>query len=119
MIDLTPIRQKLLSKMKHPADFRSVAVSHVVLCPAETVVAPPAIYLEGDLDNVIAVQADTNLQLEMTRLRGGPRNHEATIAYTLHDVEFLPSGLYKGAMRHVVRQTRDPLIGLPAKEIVL
>jgi capsular polysaccharide biosynthesis protein len=117
MMNLSPVWHKMLS-LRGAMDFREAAIRQQVLCPAEMADAPPAICLEGDIENVIAFQQDTNREQEMTRLHGGKRLHEATIAYTLADVDFLPSGLYKGRMRYMVRPVRDPIFRLPPRELL-
>ena len=69
------------------------------LCPSEQSISPPALYLNGELDKVTAVQEETSYTRELQKLRGGIPEHAATIAYQLSDVQLHNGCLYKRAMK--------------------
>lgn len=79
------------------------------IAPAERRFAPPAIYLEGDLDLITGVMEDTTLEHEMRRIQGGPINHAATIAYQLRDIQLFQGSLFKGRIRHPLQRKEDAL----------
>lgn len=75
--------------------------------PAETAIAPPAIYLDGALDRVTGVQAETTRAWEQERIRGGLRPHHATIAYQLRDIQIRQGYVYKQALRLQFTRQRE------------
>ena len=57
-----------------------------VISPAEISYTKPALWLDGQLDKVVAVQEETDWDHELSRIDGGEVTHDPTIAYFLEDV---------------------------------
>lgn len=93
-----------------------VASERRELCPAEIIASPPAIYLDGELDRILALQPDTNLAFEMDRLNGGSRRHSATTAYRLDRATLAGGAIYRGAMKHNLIDGRPPAETFAAPE---
>ncbi len=118
-VDLTPltnrVRRLLVTRHRH---FRELSASSRQLCPAETAVAPEAVFLKSDLDRVTGVQAVTSLEHEMHRIAGGATEHQATVAHRLRDVRLLDGHLYRGAMKHRLSSARGRLAALGGPDVV-
>ncbi|MBT9330233.1 glycosyltransferase family 61 protein [Paracidobacterium acidisoli] len=74
----------------------------IVLSPAETLVSRPAIYLESDLDLITAVMEDTTMDTERLRIRGGAKEHRATMVHELWNAQILNGYVYKRAIVYPV-----------------
>ncbi len=48
------------------------------------------------------------MDIEMERLNGGVRQHDATIAYQISNTELLNGSIYKGAMKYPLNSMRSP-----------
>ena len=88
------------------ATFRTVADKEWVLRPATFSNVPPAIFAESDLARVTGTMPDTSVDFELRRIRGGPREHRATLAFQLSDVSLRDGFLLKGPWSH--RLLKDP-----------
>lgn len=110
MIHSVPIRRRFLALVKGKKTYQKVSDKHWTLCPSESYCSPPAIYLEGELDKVIAVAESTTYDDELRRIRGGMREHSATTAYLLRDTYILDGYVYKDAMKYGLVTTKEPLI---------
>ena len=62
--------------------------------PGESVVERPAIFQEDGLSRILAVEEHTTREIELKRIRGGPTEHAATMAYRLNDVELVDGRIY-------------------------
>ncbi|MEM7621097.1 MAG: glycosyltransferase family 61 protein [Pseudomonadota bacterium] len=71
-----------------------------VLCEQETAQRPKRIFLEDDLEKIVAVQEGTRLGNEMLRLQGGTATHKATIRYTLRNVFAYANGFSQAHQSH-------------------
>ncbi len=102
-ISLQELRSALLRRVfRRRSHYADLAARTWSLAPAITLDEPPAIYLEGELERVGAVQEETTREIEWARLAGGPKEHIATTAYLFKDVKLRSGRLLKGAMSHRV-----------------
>jgi len=93
----------LLGRLFSPrSDIRNAAAAADVLCPQETTVGEPAVYLDGQLDKIVRVQDETTLDIEMARIKGGRRLHAPTIAYRIDSPVLLDGALYKGRNNRLI-----------------
>lgn len=85
----------LIGKMtRRHKSHRDIAHRQWTITPAETLTSKKAIFLEGDLDRVTQTQEETNIALETSRVLGGKKEHAATIAYALPNMELLDGNVY-------------------------
>jgi len=89
-------------------DFRQLAVVHQVLAPAETLAYAPPRLPPGHLDRIVAGWEDEPREQVIGRLTRHELTHDATEAYTLHDVALLGDRLYGAGMRHSLHRGRMP-----------
>ena len=112
MMNITPIRRRILRILDgRIKTYQEMSEKHWILCPSESSTSPPAIYLDKELQKVTAVLKETSYDLEMERIGGVRREHAATIAYSIRDVQILDGYVYKGAMKHALVTTKEPLFG--------
>lgn len=90
--------------------YQEVSDKHWILCPQEITVSPTAIYLDGALDKVLAVQEETSYDYEMKRIGETQKEHAATIAYQIRDAHLLNGHMYKGGMKHALVTTKKSLL---------
>src|SRR5690606_19333700 len=83
-LNLTPVIARALRAVGVSEDFRAAAVRSQVIAPADETEAPPAVFLDGELERIRATHDETALEVELERLRGGRIRHAATFAHVLH-----------------------------------
>ncbi len=111
-MNITPIRRGILRLLSGRNEtYQEVSDKHWILCPSESSTSPPAIYLDRDLQKVTAVHEDTSYDYEMGQIQGVRKQHAATIAYRIRETQILDGYLYKGAMKHMLVNTKESLFG--------
>lgn len=80
---LRPLTARIRGKLLGKASVETRATEIVERAPALARWQPAAIALPDEFDRVTAVQEETTLEEEMSRLRAGTRQHGATVAYRL------------------------------------
>jgi capsular polysaccharide biosynthesis protein len=118
MIDLTPLTQRVLRLTTGKKTYQQICDKQWTLYPGESFVSPPAIYLDGELDKVTAVQPETTYAYEIERIQGGKREHGATTAYQLQNAHILNGYVYKGPMRHTLVTTKESLFNSSVTEYI-
>lgn len=112
MINITPIKYKILRGLaRRIKTYQEVSDKHWILCPSESSTSPPAIYLDGELQKITAVNKYSSYDFEMERIRGIRRENAATIAYRIRDIQILDGYLYKGAMKQMLVNAKESLFG--------
>ncbi len=102
------VRSALLRRVfRRASHYRDLADRCWTISPSEDREERPAIFLDGELDRVKAVQEETTKETEWRRVLGGMRQHDATVAYQFSNVQILGGRLLKGAMSHVLSQLAD------------
>jgi hypothetical protein len=117
-MNLSPVGTMVLTHLlRRHRTYQDISERHWTLAPAETGLTPPAIYFQEDLDRVTQIH-DSTRETEMLRLRGGRREHRATVAYLLRNTELAHGKLYRGAMQ--IRLAPGPrwLVGPGTAELV-
>jgi hypothetical protein len=90
---------------------KEIAVSVDVLCPAERTETLPAIYNISDLERVIGTEPWASLDSELSRLRGGYVERQATIAFHMENVVLEDGSFYCNGWRAVASERPDPWRG--------
>jgi hypothetical protein len=102
-MNITPLRHKLLQKvLRRSPTLAGLSDRQTILAPPETLTSRPAIYLESDLDLITGVMEDTTSEAEMRRIRGGSKEHRATILHEVFNAQILNGAVYKGATEYRV-----------------
>lgn len=114
MINATPLWRRTLALISKKKTYQEVSDKQWILCPSESRLSPPAIYLDRELDKVTAVQEETTYAYEMKRIQGGMSEHAATTAFRLCDAQILNGYVYKGAMKYTLTTTKESLLDLSA-----
>lgn len=109
MINLALLKRQCWRLFVVKKSYQELCEKQWTLCPAETIVAPAAIYLEGELDKVSAIQEDTNYALELKRVQGGVAEHAATTAYQLNNTHISNGYLYKKSMKLRLTTNKESL----------
>ncbi len=92
MIRLRPYFNKAATYVAGRATMDALAASVENLEAAEEEWCPPAVFLDGELDKVVAAQGETSLKAEFARVNGRWATHKPLRRYELHDVLVYPSG---------------------------
>ena len=80
-------------------DIRELASRSWTLCPIESARSPPAIYLPGAMDKIIALSPWRSRIVEDGMVRGGPGEHAASSGHLLENVDLVGPCLYAGAAK--------------------
>lgn len=85
---------RILNKLNYQSIF-SLSKKTELIWPEETITSDPAIYLQSNLENIIAPISGSNIALETDRLLGNQCRHDATTAYYLEDINVEGEYLHK------------------------
>lgn len=108
-VDLTPLIYRVQRAFGGRPRLADVCDRQWEVAPATVATAPPALYLPHELDKVTACTDLTNFDRETKRLRGGRREHAATVAYRIPGATILEGSVYKGPLRYpLVLEKRAP-----------
>ena len=97
---LAPYTNRLRRWWGGGSDLARAARRIEVVEPASTEARPPAVFLEGELAKVTAVQAETSWSQELARIRGGLVQHRALVRYELDDALVFASGFAAAGRNH-------------------
>ena len=111
MINLTLLKQRGWRLLTGRKSYQDMSDKQWTLHPNEESVSAPAIYLDGELDKVTAVQEETTYAYELRRIQGGIQEHLATTAYRLRDVQIYNGYLYKRALKFPLTTAKETLFG--------
>jgi hypothetical protein len=109
MINLALLKRQCWRLFVENKSYQDLCEKQWTLCPSETVITPAAIYLEGELDKVSAIQEDTNYALEFKRVQGGGAEHAATTAYQINDAHISNGYVYKKSMKLRLTTNKESL----------
>lgn len=111
MLNHALIRQRVLRLLAGRKSFKDLADKQWAICPSDSSYPSPAIFLEGELDKVTAVQEETSLEHERRRVQGGIQViHAPTMAYRLTDVYLVDGSVYKNAMRYSLSKAKPKFV---------
>lgn len=111
MLNHVLIKQRALRLLGGTRSFKDLADKQWTICPGHSSYPSPAIFLEGELDKVTAVQDETTFAYELRRVQGGTQhNHAPTMAYRLTDVYLVDGSVYKNAMRYSVSPAKPKFV---------
>jgi len=99
LINLENLRYQVRKRLTRPADYRASALRSWTVHPAAELAAPPALYVESELDLVKAVQHETTWENETRRIRGGLIHHDATRAWQFENIRAYGGDLYPGHLK--------------------
>ncbi|MER3434232.1 MAG: glycosyltransferase family 61 protein [Leptolyngbya sp. ERB_1_1] len=105
-LNRTALKRYSLRLLLGKQSYSDLCDTQRLLCKAEEKSTPSALFLEGDLENVTAVQPNTTFERELKRVLGGKVEIPASIVYPLKDVTLIQGYLYKGALK-------EPLVTTP------
>lgn len=108
-LNLTPVIARVLRAVGAAEDFRAAAVSARLVAPGDETQVLPALYLEGELERIRGTHDETDLGVELERLRGGRVSHAPTLAYVLRDVTWSSGHAYAGRSHHRATDTGPQL----------
>lgn len=80
----------------------------VTVCPAETVLRPPAFYLPGQLDRVRGAHWMDGVEAQMARISQTEIRHWETLAFRLRDAVLAGGSLYANGTRYQLSMDRPP-----------
>ncbi len=88
------------------------------ISPVETIITQPAIFLPGQMEKVTALQEESSMALELSRISGGKIAHQATSAYLIKHAKIRNGYLYKGAYKRRFTASKEPFFQLDSKVIL-
>ncbi len=110
-LNVSLLRRRLARlRMGRSIDIKSLAAREWVLCPEETVVVPPALYLDGAIERIKALSPWRSWNIEMLLVNGGTVHHAASRAHLIEKVDLVGAFLYAGAARANPGYGREELI---------
>ncbi len=101
-----PIRYAVSRPLVRTRGLRALAVRSWEHAPAVAAITRPAVFDERELDRVVAVERQTTLPYEMSRVRGGRTLHAATRVHLVRGVTLAGSYLYARGGREQVADPR-------------
>jgi hypothetical protein len=92
-----PMIRRLLRRLRGGhVDMQSLATRTWTMSPAETMVAPRALYLEGTLGNLTKLSPYRSWERETPLIEGGPLALRASIGYVVPNVDIAGPSIYAG-----------------------
>jgi Glycosyltransferase 61 len=85
-----------------PGTPKSASFREEILCPEETTLTQPPIYLPGQLDRVTGATEHQPVQAEIASMLAPKYKHAATIAYHIKDAVLFDGSVYAGNLRHFI-----------------
>jgi hypothetical protein len=104
-----PLNHRLRARLQPEPSIAKAATEVQELCPVENDERPAALYLDGQLDRIRAIQEETTEEFERQRISAGAVTHQATIAYRFERAKLLGGVLYGGGVRHQLVYGRERL----------
>lgn len=112
----THLTHLVVRRLRGRAGVEEVAAKRCNLCPRESEYTPPAVFLPGQLDNVVAVHPQTTRAIEDRRINGAVVEHAPTVAYWLDGARLCDFGVYKGSWsRYLTQNAKSTARGAPAR----
>ena len=105
-VDLTPVFYRVQRTLRGRPALTDLCDRKWEVAPATVSTAPPALCLPQALDKVFGCQELTNIAFETRRLRGGRREHAASVAYRIPEATILGGSVYKGPLRRPLLITK-------------
>jgi len=85
-----------------PGTPKSVAYDEETLCPEETTLTRPPVFLPGQLDRVTGGTEHSPVAMELASMLATTYTHAATIAYHIRDAVLFDGSIYAGNLRHFI-----------------
>jgi len=119
-MNISPLKSLVLRRiLRRSRAYQDHCERKWTIAPGDTSLSPPAIYFEDDLARVATTDVgDTTYEIEVSRIKGGRREHRPTLGYALRDVELIDGVLYRGAMQERFVGQRRRLIGPDVRDTV-
>jgi len=99
MLNTTRFKYLFKRLVQGPTRLSDCASKSWTINPSEEACSRPAIYLEGELNNIIEVEEHTNFEAEHTRVKGGVTTHAATRAFEFRNIMLNDGYLYKNNLK--------------------
>ena len=93
---LQPLQAGVRARLRVNRSLGEVCVKHTILAPEEKGEMPPVLLDPADRARVIKAQAETTLEHEWRRIKGGVSLHQATHRYVFKNVLATPFGFFAG-----------------------
>jgi hypothetical protein len=104
-IQFYSLRRNLTRAIFGPGTLGSTAFDCEVICPAENVEVPPAVYLPGQLERVTSSPLESTKELEIDQVTRRKVTHAATIGYHIRDAVIIDGQIYAKRLKYPLRVT--------------
>jgi Glycosyltransferase 61 len=104
-IQFYSLRRNLTRAILGPGTLESTAFDREVICPAENVEVPPAVYLPGQLERVTGAPPESTKELEIDQAIRRKVTHAATIGYHIRDAVIIDGRIYAKRLKYPLRVT--------------
>lgn len=98
-LSLAPLAHRVRRALQLDRSVAEQAVETHVFAPSQTGERPSAFWLPGQLDRVRAVQQETTVDFELSRIHGGTVVHDRTVGYRLENARLSKGVIYAGRTR--------------------
>ena len=98
----TPTVARLVQRMMPTRSYRDISARSWQLSPSSTRQEPPALFEPSDLPRILGVAETSTLALQMSRVRGGLRQHAPTMAYMVRNASLCNGHVVRPTMAHWV-----------------
>ncbi|WP_282602039.1 glycosyltransferase 61 family protein [Paracoccus sp. PARArs4] len=110
MMSFVPLTHRVKRIAGRSRGLAEAAAEVVVLAPSEVSRRSRAIYLPGQLDKIVAAQADTSIAHELQRIDCSKVVHDPTLAFRLVDAQLLGGTLFAAGTMHQMVGRHSPRI---------
>ena len=104
-IQFYSLRRNLTRAILGPGTLESTAFDCEVICPAEKVEVPPAVYLPGQLERITGSPPESTKELEIDQATRRKVTHAATIGYHIRDAVIIDGRVYAKQLKYPLRDT--------------
>jgi hypothetical protein len=94
MMDFMPLLKKVTRVLRMDLHLQALADECWEIAPAEQSHPRPAVFLEDEIANIVAVTPYSNLPRELRLVHGAPVTHRATMAFRIRSAKLLDGTLY-------------------------
>ncbi len=93
--------------IKGPSSLANIASNQVEVCPAQKGYVEPSFFFSEEMGNILRYHPETNVEIEMQRIKGGEVIHDATICWEIKDAYIIGNNLYKNNYKKTYPQLND------------
>ena len=117
---LARLKRNILRALIGPGSLETSSVSREIICPSERVVHPRPIYMDDQIDRIIASIPKSTVPAEIRAITDIETVHDATVAYHIRNATIAGGSIYSGNLRYFIsdQKSRTPSRTLESASLI-